>query len=127
MRSEKISMKNLHMTFAILSIAGFVIRGYWMMRSSPLSERLLTRIAPHVIDTLFLVTGIAMVVNLQLAVLQNNWLLAKFAGLIVYIVLGAIALRRGRTMKIRVTAFAGALLAFTYIANTAITKNPIPW
>ena len=127
MRSEKINMKNLHMTFAILSIAGFVLRGVWMMRSSPLSEHRLTKIAPHIIDTLFLVTGIAMVVNLQLAVLQNHWLLAKFAGLIVYIVLGAIALRRGRTLKIRATAFAGALLAFAYIANTAITRSPTPW
>jgi uncharacterized membrane protein SirB2 len=98
-----------------------------MMRSSPLREHRLTRIAPHVIDTLFLVTGIAMVVNLQLSVLQNDWLLAKFAGLLVYIVLGAIALRRGRTLKIRVVAFAGALLAFTYIVSTAITKSPTPW
>ena len=120
-------MKNLHMAFAILSITGFVLRGYWMMRSSVLNEHRLTKIAPHVIDTLFLVTGIAMVVNLQLAVLQNNWLLAKFAALIVYIVLGAIALRRGRTLKVRAIAFAGALLAFTYIVNTALTKSPIPW
>ncbi len=120
-------MKNLHMTFAILSITGFVLRGYWMMRSSPLSQHRLTRAAPHVIDTLFLMTGIAMVVNLQLAVLQNHWLLAKFAGLALYIVLGAIALRRGRTLKIRVIAFAGALLAFAYIVNTAITKSPLPW
>jgi uncharacterized membrane protein SirB2 len=127
MRSEKINMKNLHMTFAILSITGFVIRGYWMMSSSPLREHRFTKIAPHIVDTLFLATGIAMVVNLQLAVLQNYWLLAKFAGLIAYIVLGAIALRRGRTLKIRVIAFAGALLAFTYIVNTAITKTPIPW
>ena len=115
------------MTFAILSITGFVIRGYWMMRSSPLSEHRFTKIAPHIIDTLFLVTGIAMVINLQLAVLENHWLLAKFAGLLVYIVLGAIALRRGRTLRIRVIAFAGALIAFTYIVITAITKSPIPF
>jgi uncharacterized membrane protein SirB2 len=127
MRSDKINMKNLHMTFAILSITGFIIRGVWMMRSSPLREHRLTKIAPHVVDTLFLVTGIAMVINLQLAVLDNDWLLAKFAGLIVYIVLGAIALRRGRTLRIRMLAFAGALLAFAYIVNTAITKTPIPW
>jgi len=127
MRSEPNSMKNIHMTFAILSIIGFALRGYWMMRSSPLSEHRLTKIAPHVIDTFFLVTGIAMVVNLQLTVLQNNWLLAKFAGLLVYIVLGVIALRRGPTLKIRIVAFAGALLAFTYIVTTAITKSPIPW
>ena len=120
-------MKNLHMTFAILSITGFVLRGYWMMRSSPLSQHRLTRIAPHVIDALFLATGIAMVVNLQLAVMQNHWLLAKFGGLIVYIVLGAIALRRGKTMRIRLFAFVGALLAFAYIVNSAITKSPTPF
>ncbi len=120
-------MKHLHITFAILSITGFVLRGYWMMRASPLREHRLTKIAPHVVDTLFLVTGIAMVINLQLAVLQNHWLLAKFAGLIVYIVLGAIALRYGRTLRIRVIALAGALLTFTYIVNTAITKTPVPW
>lgn len=68
-----------------------------------------------------------MVVNLQLAVLQNHWLLAKFAGLVVYIVLGAFALRHGRTLKIRLIAFAGALLAFAYIVNTAISKSPTPW
>ena len=120
-------MKNLHMTFALLSILGFVLRGYWMMRESPLNQHRLTRIAPHIIDTLFLLTGITMVINLKLAVLQNDWLLAKFAGLIVYIVLGAIALRRGRTKRIRVVAFVGALLSFAYIVNTAISKSPIPW
>ena len=120
-------MKNLHITFAMLSITGFVIRGYWMMRASQLNQHRLTRIAPHVIDTLFLATGIALVVNLQLAVMQNSWLLAKFAGLIVYVVLGSIALRRGRTLQIRLTAFVGALLAFTYIVNTALTRSPFPW
>ncbi len=98
-----------------------------MLRSSPLSEHRLTQTLPHVIDMLFLATGITMVVRLQLVVLQNHWLLAKFAGLFVYIVLGAIALRRGRTLKIRVIAFAGALVAFAYIVNTAITKSPLPW
>jgi uncharacterized membrane protein SirB2 len=120
-------MKNLHMTFAILSITGFVMRGYWMMRAPQLNQHRVTRIAPHVVDTLFLATGIAMVVNLQLAVIQNSWLLAKFAGLLVYIVLGAIALRRGRTQQIRVAAFIGALITFTYIVHTAVTKSPVPW
>jgi uncharacterized membrane protein SirB2 len=127
MRSETISMKNLHQLFAILAITGFVVRAYWMMRSSPLLQHRVTRIAPHVIDTLFLLSGIAMVVSLQLAVLQNSWLLAKFVGLLAYIVLGAIALRYGRTKGIRVAAFTGALLAFVYVVNTAITKSPVPW
>lgn len=98
-----------------------------MLRASQLNQHRVTRIAPHVVDALFLATGVTMVVNLQLAVMQNSWLLAKFAGLLVYIVLGAIALRRGRTLQIRVAAFIGALLAFTYIVHTAVTKSPVPW
>lgn len=120
-------MKNLHQFFAILTITGFVVRAFWMMRSSPLLEHRATRTAPHVIDTLFLVSGIALVIQLQLAVLQNTWLLAKFAGLFVYIVLGAIALRRGPTKQVRILAFVGALLAFAYVVNTAISKSPLPW
>ncbi|MGI9201749.1 MAG: SirB2 family protein [Woeseiaceae bacterium] len=120
-------MKNLHQLFAILTITGFVVRAIWTMRASPLLEHRATRIAPHVIDTLFLITGIIMVIQLQLAVLQNSWLLAKFAGLFFYIILGALALRHGRPTNFRIAAFSGALLAYAYIVNTAITKSPIPW
>ncbi|MGI9271694.1 MAG: SirB2 family protein [Woeseiaceae bacterium] len=120
-------MKNLHMTFAFLTICGFVIRGIWMMRSSPLLQHPISRIAPHIIDTLFLVTGVAMVVQMRLAVMQNNWLLAKFAGLALYIVLGAIALRRGPTMRVRQLAFVAALLSFAYVVGAAINKSPLSW
>jgi len=120
-------MKDLHVTLAILTVTGFVLRGFWMMRASPLSQQPLTRIAPHVIDALFLATGVAMIIRLHLAVMQNNWLLAKFAGLIVYIVLGSIALRYGRTRCIRIAAFAGALLAFAYVVGAAVNKSPMSW
>lgn len=120
-------MKNTHMILALLTICGFVIRGLWMMRSSPLLEHPISRIAPHVIDTLFLVTGITLVVQMRLAVMQNHWLLAKFVGLAIYIVLGAIALRRGQTMRVRKLAFAAALLSFAYIVGAAINKSPLSW
>ena len=120
-------MKQLHIIFALLTIGGFIVRGIWMLRDSPLSAHRLTRILPHIVDTLFLVTGVLLVLQLQLAVLQNSWLLAKFAGLAAYIVLGAIALRHGRTLRSRVLAFAGALLAFAYIVGAAHYKTPLSW
>lgn len=120
-------LKYFHMSLALLTICGFVLRGVWILSTSPLSNHPITRIAPHVVDTLFLATGIIMVVQLQLNLLQNNWLLAKFAGLIVYIVLGAIALRLGRTQGIRAFAFFGALLAFTYVVGAAINKSAFSW
>ena len=118
-------MKNLHQILAIVTVTGFILRYVWMMRSSPLLQHRITRIAPHIVDTLFLLTGIVMILQLNLDVLKNHWLLAKFAGLIVYIVLGAIALRHGRNRQLRSLAFVGALLAFAYVVNTALSKSAV--
>ena len=71
--------------------------------------------------------GIALVLQLALPVMHSPWLLAKFAGLVVYVVLGAIALRRGATMPIRQVAFVGALSAFAYIVGAAVSKSPASW
>jgi len=53
------------------------------------------------------------------------WLSAKIAGLIAYIVLGMLALRRGRTPTTRVVAFAAALASFGYVVTVALSKNPL--
>jgi uncharacterized membrane protein SirB2 len=47
------------------------------------------------------------------------------AGLIVYIVAGTIALKRGRTPRGRAAAFSMALLAYAYIVSVALAKNPL--
>lgn len=122
-----LSLKIIHVSFAILSIAGFVLRGFWMFSQSAILDRLFIRVAPHVIDTAFLISGIWLVVVLQLQVMQQSWLIAKFAALILYVVFGAIALRRGRTMQVRGTAFVAALLTYFYIAGVAMNKSPASW
>lgn len=120
-------VKNIHTIFAALTISSFVLRGYWMMRSSPLLLHRVTRIAPHVIDTLFLASGIALIVELNIAIMQNGWMLAKLFGLLVYIVLGSIALRRGRSLQTRGIAFVGAVAVFAYIVGVALSKSPLSW
>jgi uncharacterized membrane protein SirB2 len=122
-----ILIKSLHMITAIATISGFVLRGYWMMIQSDKLTLKVTRIAPHVIDTLFLLSGIVLVSILQLNVLAEPWLLAKFAGLTGYIVMGAFAIKRGPTLQIRVIAFVGALSLFAYIVGVALTKSPASW
>jgi uncharacterized membrane protein SirB2 len=122
-----ILIKSLHMITAIATISGFVLRGYWMMNHSDKLTLKVTRIAPHVIDTLFLLSGIVLVSILQLNVLAEPWLLAKFAGLTGYIVMGAFAIKRGPTLQIRVIAFVGALSLFAYIVGVALTKSPASW
>ena len=120
-------LKYAHLAFAITTISGCFLRGYWMLTGSEQLSRRTTRIAPHVIDALFLLTGIAMVYVLSLPVLQTPWLLAKFAALLAYVVLGAIALRRGSTLQVRLIAFVGALSAFAYVVGAALSKSPLSW
>lgn len=121
------ALKAVHLTFAALTISGFVLRGYWMMRGSALLDARAVRVLPHLADTVFLLSGIGLVLTLRLELLANGWLLAKLAALVAYVVLGAIALRRGRTLRIRLVAFVLALMAFGYIVGAALARSPASW
>lgn len=121
------TLKFLHVGFAILTIAGFVLRGTWMIGRSAYLDRIIVRVLPHVVDTLFLITGIWLVIFLRLNAIEHGWLLAKLTALVLYIVLGAIALRRGRTFRIRVAAFVAALMTYLYVVGVALQKSAMSW
>lgn len=120
-------LKFAHIATAALSIGGFCLRGYWMMAGSDLLTHRVTRIAPHIIDTLFLLSGIGLLVVLSLNPLNQPWLLAKFAGLVAYIVLGTLALKRGRTKAIRVGTFVAAVAMFVFLVGVARMHSPAGW
>jgi uncharacterized membrane protein SirB2 len=51
--------------------------------------------------------------------------MAKLAGLIVYIGLGLLALRPGRSLEFRAAAWVAALFTVGWIVSVAITKSPM--
>jgi uncharacterized membrane protein SirB2 len=53
------------------------------------------------------------------------WLTAKVVALVAYIVLGAVALKYGRTKAVRSVALVAAILTFAYIVAVAVTRNPL--
>ena len=120
-------IKMLHTIAALVTISGFLLRGYWMLVESPLLQARLTKIVPHVVDALLLLAGVAMLSMLHLNPFTQSWLLAKFAGLLIYIVLGSIAIKRGKTKRTRTVAFAGAVAAFAFVIGVAVTKSPLGW
>lgn len=120
-------LKYLHVSCVVLSGAGFVLRGVWMLQGSPMLARRWVLVAPHVVDTVLLASAIALAVTIGQYPLAHAWLTAKVLGLIAYIVLGTVALKRGRTPGIRLAAFFGALLVFAYIVAVAMTKSVLPF
>jgi uncharacterized membrane protein SirB2 len=119
--------KSLHVITAVATISGFLLRGYWMLSESDMLQRRVVRVVPHAVDTVFLLSGVAMLWLLHLNPLTQSWLLAKFAGLVAYILLGAIAIRRGPTKPVRAAAFVAAVSMFAYIVGVALTKSPLSW
>jgi len=119
-----LAVKHLHILCATLSGCGFVLQGIWMMRRSALLNHRITRTLPHLIDTVFLGSAITLATMSGQYPFVSPWVSAKVCGLLAYILLGAIALRRGRTMAIRVAAFIAALATFLWIVSVAVTKNP---
>ncbi|MBS1136167.1 MAG: hypothetical protein H6R11_121 [Proteobacteria bacterium] len=93
------------------------------MRQSPLLGRRWVRIAPHVVDTLLLASAVGLVVVTQQYPLAQNWVSAKILGLLAYIGLGTVALRRGRTRTVRISSWVAALAAFGYIVSVALSRD----
>lgn len=120
-----LAIKHLHMTCAALSGSLFLVRGIWMLRDSAMLKQRWVRIAPHLIDTILLVSALTMVVWSGQYPFVQNWLTAKVLALIAYILLGTVALKRGKTKGVRTTAFIAALLVFAYIVKVALTRQAL--
>ena len=123
--SGYLMLRCLHLTAVILSLALFALRGLWMLADSPRLQRRWVRIAPHLIDTVLLVSAIGLTLILRQYPFVDGWLTAKVLALILYILLGGIALRRGPTRTIRASAWIAALATFGYIVSVARTRQPL--
>lgn len=120
-------IKHLHLATIVVTLALFLLRGVWMMMDSPRLQARWARIVPHINDTLLLASGIALAVLMQQYPLVHGWLTAKLFALIAYIVLGTLALKRGKTKAQRVTAWIAALLVFGYMLAVARAHDPLPF
>ncbi len=121
------ALKHLHMTCVALSYLLFCARGIWVLRGSPMMQRRWVKVVPHAVDTMLLASAIALAWRLGLSPLAHPWLMAKIIALLFYIGLGFVAIRFGRTQRVRLAAWLLGQGVFFYIVAVAITKDVLPW
>jgi len=121
------ALKAIHIATAAISYALFFVRGIWILTGSPLLERRWVRVVPHVNDTVLLAAAVWMTLILHEYPGTHAWLSAKLAGLVAYIALGMVALRFGKTWRVRLSAWLAAQLVFAYIVAVALTHDPLPF
>nr|WP_301282569.1 MULTISPECIES: SirB2 family protein [unclassified Halomonas] len=126
-RVDYFLIKHIHMTAAGLSLALFSLRAWWSVRESPQLQRRWVKLLPHLIDTVLLTAGITLMIMLRAWPTQHPWLAAKLIGLVAYIVIGTLAIKRGRTPTIRAVASLVAIAIFLYIVGAALSHHPWSW
>lgn len=121
------AFKHIHLLTVALSLGLFTLRGIWMLLDSDKLQKRWVKIVPHIIDTLLLVSAIGLMFQISQYPFADSWLTAKLLGLVAYIVLGTIALKRGKTKGTRVIALVAAFGVIAYIVGVAIRHNALSW
>jgi uncharacterized membrane protein SirB2 len=120
-------VKHLHMTMAYLSISLFVFRSILSVSESRLLQHKLVKILPHIIDSLLLLFAVLLMLMIKQYPFVDAWLTAKFIALIAYIMVGTIAIKRGKTVLLRLWASIFAVIIFAYILGVAKTHHVSSW
>jgi uncharacterized membrane protein SirB2 len=119
-------LKSIHVTCVVLSYTLFLLRGLWLMRGSRIMQQRWVKIAPHSVDSVLLVSAIALAWQLGYSPFNAPWLAAKIVALLLYVGLGMLAFRFGKTPQVRLAAWLLAQAVFFYIVAVAITHDPLP-
>lgn len=120
-------LRHAHLTLVALSLALFCVRGIAVLRRQAWPLARAPRVGSVLIDTLLLTTGATLWFLLGLNPLVQAWLGVKLLLLLAYIVLGSIALRRGRTPATRALAFAAAVATVATMVGIAVAHHPLGW
>lgn len=120
-----LALKHVHMTAVVLSLALFALRGAWLVLDSPRLGARWVRVAPHLVDTVLLLSALALCATLGQWPFAVPWLTVKVLLLVAYVGLGMLALRPGRPKRVRVAALLLALA--TFLAMVSVARAHDPW
>ena len=117
-------IKFVHVAAVILSGSLFALRGSLMLARSRFTNHPALRYLSYAIDTLLLTAALMLVTILRQYPFVQSWLTVKVLLLVVYIMLGTLALKRGRARAVQVACYFAALLVFAFMVSVARTHNP---
>jgi uncharacterized membrane protein SirB2 len=83
------------------------------------------RYLTYTVDTVLLTAALMLATLLHQYPFVHGWLTAKVLLLVLYVLLGTWALKRGRTQAIRTTCYVAALLVFLFIVSIARAHHPL--
>jgi uncharacterized membrane protein SirB2 len=118
-------IKWVHVASVVASGLLFALRGLLVQAGRPgWGMAAPIRYLSYAIDTVLLTAALMLLTILPGALFANGWLMAKIALLVLYVVLGSLALKRGRTRRARVACYISALAVFGFVFTIARAHHP---
>ena len=102
-----------------------MLRAYWSVIESQQLQKSWAKTVPHINDALLLACAIYLMDVSHQFPFTNDWLTAKFFALLVYIGMGSIAIKRGKTKGVRLLFSLIAIATFFYIFAVARTHSTL--
>lgn len=116
--------KHLHVTMVGLSVILFVVRFAWHSMNSPLAQKKWVKVVPHIIDTLLILSIVALLVQVQPWPWESAWLGNKLAGLIGYIGFAILAMKASKPLT-KAVGFIGAMGCILALLHVAYSKQAL--
>ena len=118
-------IKMVHVVAVLASGGLFAIRGALVLAGVKWAMAAPLRYLSYTIDTVLLTAALMLLSALKLNPFVVPWLSVKLALLVLYVVLGSLALKRARSRRARALFYAGALATFAFMYFVARAHHPL--
>lgn len=118
-------IKSVHVAMIMASGLLFALRGLGALAGSRWPLTWPVRTLSYAIDTTLLTAALMLLSILPWGLFANGWLVMKIGLLVVYVVLGYMALRPGRSRQWRIALFVLALLTYGWMYTIARAHHPL--
>ena len=120
-------VRAVHIGAVLASGALFALRGAGVLGGMRWPMAAPLRYLSYSIDTTVLTAALMLVAMLPAAVFANHWLTAKLLLLVIYVVLGSFALKRGRSTRVRGICFGAAVAVYVFMFGVARAHQSLGW
>lgn len=117
-------IKSVHIAAVLASGLLFLLRGAALYAGQRWAMAAPLRYLSYTIDTVLLTAALMLATLLHQYPFVHGWLTTKVVLLVVYIVLGTYALKRGSTRRTRIACWLAALLVYGFIISVARAHHP---
>ena len=120
-----LQIKAVHVAAIMLSGALFALRGAGVVAGMRWPKSLPARWLSFAIDTTLLTAALMLLTALKLNPFVIPWLATKLALLVLYIVLGALAMGRAGDSRARAACYVAALACYGFVYTIARAHHPL--